>query len=56
MCVCVCVCVCVYHFIQSFEKHCLSLFNQSVTNCGFRRLVRYNLYKKRLEYDMAQML
>ena len=48
---------------QSVEGICIILSNiskgtaflhQGVTNCGLRKLVRYNLNSKSLEYDIAR--
>jgi len=38
-----------YYFIQYYT----AFLHQGVTNCGFRKLVRYNLNIKSLEYDMV---
>jgi len=47
----------IHYFIQYFERHCFTAFrHKGVINCGFRKLVRYNLNGKSLYYDMVQML
>ena len=34
----------IYYFVQYSERHCLC--SSGFSNCGFRKLVRYNLNKK----------
>ena len=34
----------------------LNNWSQGVVNFGFRKLIRYNLNRKNLEYDMIQSL
>ena len=40
----------IYYFVQYLERHYLPFFI-SVSNCDFRKLVRYSLNQKNLNYD-----
>ena len=43
----------IYIILSNISKGA-GFLHQGVTNCGFRKLVRYNSNRK--EYDMVQML
>ena len=42
----------IYNILSYISKDAAFLY-QGVTNCGFRKLVPYNLIRKSLKYDMV---